>query len=409
MIRNLLLDFLRESWHLFCEVSPFLILGFFFAGLIHVFIGKETIRRHLGGPGFIKVLKSVILGIPLPICSCGVIPLAASLRREGASKASVLSFLFATPVTGVDSILATYAFLGALFAVFRPLAALLGGILIGLASLFVEREPAVDLPPVVAPTKSTGHKIREVFTYGFLTLPEELGRWLIAGILLGGLISAIIPADFGQQYLSDPWVAYPLMLLISVPIYVCATGSIPIAAALIWKGLLPGAALTFLIAGPATNTVNAAFVWKEMGKKQFAMYLTMIVIFSTAMGLLFDAIWVASGTGSEMLHGAGEHLPLHIGLISSLILLPLLLRAYIPHRSSMAMPVDVENGQEFSIQGMTCQGCVSTVNRAIRKVNGVETVSVDLREGQATVTGDFDAEELVRAVQEAGYRASKTS
>lgn len=397
---------LKESWNLFLEVSPFLILGFFFAGVIHVFIGRDLIRKHLGGGGFMPVLKSVLFGIPLPICSCGVIPLSASLRREGAGRAPIMSFLFATPVTGVDSILATYAFLGFLFAVFRPMAALAGGILLGVFSYFSEKDDGQTAPAVSPTSEPSGSRFLRVFSYGFLYLPKEIGSWLIVGVLLGGAITALIPDTFVEGYFHNPWIAYPLMLAMSIPVYVCATGSIPIAAALIWKGLVPGAALAFLIAGPATNTVTAAFVWKELGKRQFVLYLAVIVIISLGSGLAFDAVWNLSGSDPEVLHGGGKHLAHWVKLFSALILLPLFLRSYLPGgKKTRIKGTDI---LLLQVSGMTCQGCVNRIREAVLGLEGVEEVDVDFTSGELRVRGETDVVSVENAVKNAGYDVERT-
>ncbi len=397
MILEILIKILKESWTLLLDVSPFLFLGFFFAGVLHVFVGKELILKHLGKGDFASVFKSVIFGVPLPVCSCGVIPIAASLKRDGAGKPSVLAFLFSTPTTGVDSILATYAFLGGLFAVFRPLVAFLGGLLLGGSALFIKDKQKVVETGRIENRRRGG--IVEIVNYGFFYLPKEIGKWLIIGILLGGTITAIIPSDFFMRYLSNPWISYPLMLLISIPLYVCATGSIPIAAAMIWKGLNPGAALAFLIAGPATNTVTITFVFKELGKKFAALYLFMIILISTLSGLAFDYIWKISGTESSILSGGGKFIPLWIKAFSSVVLLLIIFLPQIRIKSKKEKKMKFK----LKVSGIQCMGCVDAIKESINQLKGVLDVVVDLKSKMVFVDGDVGYEEIVGAIKKAGY------
>ncbi len=397
MIFNILVKILKESWLLLLDVSPFLFLGFLFAGILHVFVGKDLIVKHLGKGNISSVIKSVLFGIPLPVCSCGVIPIAASLKRDGAKKPSVLAFLFSTPTTGIDSIFATYAFLGILFAVFRPLAALIGGLLLGGSALFIKDKG--EIIETSAPKKGKKGGVLEIINYGFFYLPKEIGKWLIIGVLLGGAITAIIPSDFFMRYLSNPWISYPIMLLISIPLYVCATGSIPIAAAMIWKGLNPGAALAFLIAGPATNTVTITFVYKELGKKFAALYLFMIVIISTASGLIFDYIWRIAGDNSSILSGGGKFIPVWIKIFSSVLLLLIIFLPQIRIKSKKEKKMKFK----LKVSGLQCMGCVDAIKESINKLNGVTDVVIDLKTKMVFVDGDTDYRMIVNAINKAGY------
>ncbi len=400
---KVLLEILIASWQLLREVSPYLLLGFGFAGIIYAFVGTEKIKRHLGGKGFAPLLKAVIFGIPLPVCSCGVIPLAASLRKEGASKASTLAFLVSTPTTGVDSILATYAFLGLLFAIFRPAAALFGGLLVGALVWLFDREKARAPEPVHSSHRglSLSFRLKQALRYGFETLPEDIGKWLIVGVLAGGLITALVPENFLRSSLSNPLLAYPLMLGISIPLYVCATGSIPIAASLLWKGLPPGAALAFLIAGPATNTITITFVLKKLGKKTLLLYLSSIIAIATVSGLLLDLLWEKLGQNPELITGGGRHIPGWFQSLAALLLLILIARASFFRKEESMEHIS------FLVPDMTCKHCKMTVENALMGVEGVERVVVDLESKAVKVEGDASFEKLKKAVEEAGYRVVK--
>jgi uncharacterized membrane protein YraQ (UPF0718 family)/copper chaperone CopZ len=395
---SLISNILEQSWLLLLDVAPFLFLGFFIAGILHVYIGSNLIKKHLGKGDFSSIIKSVLFGIPLPVCSCGVIPIAASLKREGAKKSSILAFLFATPTTGVDSILATYAFLGIIFAVFRPLSALVGGLILGGFALSIKDKENIDFKKIDNTSKKGG--ILEILNYGFFYLPKEIGKWLIIGVLLGGTITALIPSDFFMRYLSNPWISYPLMLLISIPLYVCATGSIPIAASMIWKGLNPGAALAFLIAGPATNTVTITFVYKELGKKYAALYLSLIAFIATISGLIFDKIWKIAGKNSSILSGGGKFIPLWIKISTSIILLLIILLPQIRIKSKKEKKMKFK----LKVSGIQCMGCVDAIKNSINKLNGVEDVVIDLKTKLVLVDGDIEYEKIVKAINDAGYK-----
>ncbi|MCD6382397.1 MAG: permease, partial [Candidatus Hydrothermae bacterium] len=328
VLASFLTDFFRESLALFNSLAPYLLLGFLVAGILHVLLPGDTVVKHLGGRGMMPVIKAALFGVPLPLCSCGVIPVAASLRKEGASRASVLSFLVSTPTTGVDSILATYSLMGPLFAVFRPIAALLMGISLGGITLLTAGHEA-EAPAPKRPNGqiSVARGIKEIAEYAFIELPGDIGKWVIVGVLAGGFLSAVIPQNIFARYLGNPLISFPLMIVVAVPLYVCATGSIPIAAALIAKGLNPGAALAFLIAGPATNTVTITVVGKMLGKKSLVTYLVSIILMALGAGLVFDLLYRFLGGDPSLITGAGRNLPLWLQISSSALLAIILFKA----------------------------------------------------------------------------------
>ena len=198
---HLIYAFLMESVKLWLAIVPYLLLGMFIAGLLHSFLGARFIGRHLGGSGPRSILKATLFGIPLPLCSCGVIPVAASLKKEGASKSSVLSFLVSTPTTGVDSILATYSLLGPLFAIFRPLAAFLNGLTIGIFNWLFNPEKVEKPTPHTHPWLSSPFRVKEALRYGFIELAAEIGKWLLVGVLLGGILTVAIHEELLKRYL----------------------------------------------------------------------------------------------------------------------------------------------------------------------------------------------------------------
>ena len=240
------------------EMSPYILLGFFIAGLMHAFVPQGSMARHLSGTGWRPVVKAAMIGVPLPLCSCGVLPTAIAMRRAGASRASSTSFLIATPQTGVDSIAATWSLLGPAFALIRPVAALVtaifGGVAVGKSEHSVTA--ACDCAPEAGVTVARQgfiHKLADALRYGFVDLVSSIGGWLVAGLIIAALITVYVPSDFFSALGSTPIFSMIAVLVIAIPMYVCATGSIPIAMSLMLKGLSPGTALVLLMAGPAAN------------------------------------------------------------------------------------------------------------------------------------------------------------
>ncbi|MHC4591996.1 MAG: permease [Planctomycetota bacterium] len=291
---EVLLGIAEELWKVGGEMAPFLLFGFFMAGVLYVLVPAATVERHLGGRGMLPVTKAAIFGIPLPLCSCGVIPVAASLRRHGASRGATTAFIIATPQTGVDSILVTFGLLGGVFAVFRPLAALVSGTLGGwLASLAGGSEDAKGGNPDACEDgccadESGGRKLLGALRYGFVTLPRDIVKPLVVGLLAAGSISVVVPEDYFAEALGTGIGGMLVMMVVGMPIYVCATASVPVAAALMAKGISPGAALVFLMTGPATNAATIGTVWKLLGKRSAVAYLATVALTALASGLVLD-------------------------------------------------------------------------------------------------------------------------
>lgn len=298
------MQILHAIWEMLVASSLYLLFGFAIAGLIHVFLPAKFIEKHLKKPGFLSVFKSSAFGIPLPLCSCSVIPVGLSLRKNGASKGATASFFVSTPEVGVDSFLLSYALLGPFIAIARVLVSFLSAIGIGVAieSLDpedVKKETSTD--PVKNSCCSSSKKEKEVwykraFRFSFVDILDDISVLLIIGFIIAGLITALIPDDFFQSLNVGSFGSMILMLLVSLPVYVCATSSTPIAAALLLKGISPGAIIVFLLAGPATNISTILVLSKELGKKSTAIYVAGIVIISLLAGIVIENIFVADGS-----------------------------------------------------------------------------------------------------------------
>jgi len=323
-----------DFWGVLAEMSPYLLFGFGIAGVLSVFMTAARVERHLGGAGFWQVFKASLFGVPLPLCSCGVIPVSMSLHKHGASKGSTLSFLLSTPQTGVDSILVTYGLLGPIFAIFRPVAAFITGIVGGSVINVLERHDIVsnraseEKPHCEDECCSNpkGHsRLTRAFKHGFITLPADIGRSMLIGLAIAALISALVPEDFFAETLAvtgGGFIAMLVMMVLGIPVYVCATASAPIAAALIAKGLNPGAALVFLLTGPATNAATLVTLASQLGKRSAVVFLLTVIVSALAGGLILDAIF--RGDVSQITHAHGFMLPGWFKNVCAVILLGVL-------------------------------------------------------------------------------------
>ncbi len=326
---NFVVAMVKDFWGTVAEMSPYLLFGFLMAGILSVLVSQKLIERHLGGRGIWPLIKASLFGIPLPLCSCSVIPVSMSLRKHGASKGATISFLLSTPQTGVDSIFVTLSLLGPVFAVFRPVVALitglLGGVLVDIFDRGGEDEdssPAECLDECCAGGKGAGRLIRGL-KYGFVTLPRDIGKAMLVGLVIAAIISVIVPDDFfAGKLLGTGIFAMVVMMLVGIPVYVCATASVPIAAALIAKGLSPGAALVFLITGPATNAAGITTIWKVLGWRTAIVYLFSVVVCALGAGLTLDRIFPEiSSSVQTHVHQMG---PTVLGHISAIALLTVL-------------------------------------------------------------------------------------
>jgi len=310
------------------EMSPYLLFGFFVAGVLSVLVSQRIVERHLGGRGIWPLVKASLFGVPLPLCSCGVIPVSMSLHKHGASKGSTISFLLSTPQTGVDSIFVTLSLLGPVFAVFRPLAAFLTGIIGGTFVDIIERKREDDTQAQqkctdeCCNTTGTQAKITKGLKYAFVTLPRDIGKALLVGLIIAAVISALVPRGYFAGKLGPGILQMVVMMVLGIPVYVCATASIPVAAALISTGLSPGAALVFLMTGPATNAASFVTIWKVLGKVTAITYLATVAGCALLGGLLLD--YIAAGFDFEI--GTRPHwmLPPIVKYLSAVALLAVL-------------------------------------------------------------------------------------
>lgn len=492
------------------EMSPYLLLGFLLAGLMHAFVPGQLYSRYLSAPTFGSVVRAAILGIPLPLCSCGVIPTAMSLRREGASRGATTSFLVATPQTGVDSIVATWSLMGLPFAIVRPIAALatalFGGVMVNIfdgseerdTTSAAERETHADHGDAHADHGdahadhgdahanqdhdhaahdyshadcgcgccSSAHattfmgRVGEALHYAFVDMMADIGKWLVIGLVVAALITVFVPTSFFAVFADNSLLSMLLVLALAVPMYLCATGSIPIAVALMLKGLTPGAGLVMLMAGPASNVASILVIRKVLGTRTQLIYLASIIFGAVAFGLAIDYLLPREWFVSALAHTDAcchEETSLFswccTGLLGVLLFNALILQ---PQLHKRALRRREENGAcqchdegcqchdegchchdegcrchdddcqcngehchchdgdeekhaavaattVLTVTGMNCNHCRATVERTLASVEGVTSVDVDLQSGKATVIGNVELSALVAAVESVGF------
>ena len=454
---EILEKFVWQFVTLFSEMAPFLLLGFLLAGILHVWVPNHFYVPKISKPNFKSVLWSALFGIPLPICSCGVIPTSIALRKEGASKGASVSFLISTPATGVDSILATYSLLGGPFAILRPVAAFMTAMLGGLfTNVVTKKEPETGVA-VVGETHEPHHehehcdcegdhcscsqdhdedhskksfvqKVRETLEYGFVNMIGDVSKWLIIGLLLGALIAAFVPDDFFLFLHEYPLLCMVVVLVLAMPMYTCATGSIPLALALVEKGITPGAALVLLMAGPATSIASMLVVGKAFGKRTLAAYLTSIALGALFFGFVIDTFFMDTFLASMLPHASAEcHGHGALGVLDYIcagLFALLIVYAKFAHKGCVEHDEHHHHEGEchcnghhheheepvvvtYRVLGMNCSHYKACVEKATLRLDGVLSAEADVANKELRVQwhGDDDVDEtaLKNAVEEAGF------
>ena len=358
---------------------------------------------------------SALFGVPLPLCSCGVIPTGAALYKNGASKGGTISFLISTPQTGVDSILATFSLLGLPFAVIRPIAAFVTGITGGLITAkFTQTELSESSQCASSKNKnlSTKERIIDVFKYGFVDFIQSISKWLVIGLVLAAIISSLIPNDLLVSLNLSPMLQMTVLLVISIPLYVCATGTIPLATVLILKGISPGAAFVLLMAGPATNAATITTIGKVLGKRSLFTYLSTIIVGALAFGLLIDYVlpaqWFTLIANKTIAH---EHLSSNWWQIASGILFAaLVINGFIQkdrkNRADKLQSLKFKNMKTeiVKVEGMSCNHCKMSVENNLKNLDFVDDVQANLADNTVTLQGDnIDLDKVRETVESLGF------
>ncbi|MHC1751775.1 SO_0444 family Cu/Zn efflux transporter [Humidesulfovibrio sp.] len=362
MDSGIFVDYAMECWSVLREAAPYVLLGFLVAGLLKALLPDAWMTRHLGGRGPLSVIKAALVGVPLPLCSCGVVPAALAMRRQGAGPGATTAFMISTPETGADSLAVTWAMIDPLMTLLRPVAAFVTALSAGLAAnLLPERmlraAPALSGVAVASgcgcggacSAAVGGHagampvrpslraRLRGGLGESFGEMLADVGGWLLVGILLAAAISLLLPPDFFSHALGGEFTSMLAMLLVGIPMYVCASSSTPIAASLLLKGLSPGAALVFLLSGPATNATTITVMTRSFGPALTAVYVASIAVCSLGFGLLTNRLYAALGYDIHAVIGVvNETLPAWMETLSALLLLALVLRALVLQRLARA-------------------------------------------------------------------------
>ncbi len=412
-----------------CEMAPYLLLGFLIAGVLHVFVPQKFYANYLSRNNKLSVLWAALLGVPLPLCSCGAIPTAIGLKNEKASKGAIASFLIATPQTGIDSILATFSLMGLGFAIIRPVAALITGVCGGLLVNRMVREDDIREDSTVSCQMETGNRIWRVLKYAYYDMIRDIGLRLLIGLIVAALIQVAVPDEFFLSFGSQPLLQMLVILAIAIPMYICSTGSIPVAAALMMKGLSPGAALVMLMAGPAVNLASILVVHKAMGRRFTSIYLMTIVGFAVLFGLLLNATGVDFSLASLDACCMTSALPSPLALPSSvttrpsasllawlsllrpfklicaivltlLIIFALMMKLFSKFTTKKPLDPDVV---VYRVEDMHCSHCEAAVVRAVEDVPGVEKAKASASANTLTIKGPATEETIRSAVEGIGY------
>jgi len=398
------------SWQILCELAPWLLLGMLLSGLLHAFLPSDFIRREFHG--IAGTFKSVLLGVPLPLCSCGVVPAGIGLKNQGASDGAAVGFLISTPQTGIDSILVSASFFGWPFAIFKMVVAAITGVIGGILSDVLGSHSSDSTDKFTSPAvgsatcpESNDPWWRKIWDHGFEIL-QSIWIWLVIGMILSAAINVWVPSAWlaGISGLGI-FPAMLLMLVISIPMYVCATASVPIAAALVQGGLDPATALVFLMAGPATNLATIGAIKNRFGNRTTAVYLITLIVGSMLGAWIFNQLVLSSVSETPV------HLHHHVNWFSQIcagILLMMIAwcgwKQYGPRRPSInSLSASDRPSIQIGVDGMHCQSCVMRLEKAINEHAGVETVHVDLTSETVTVQGDFQRPDLHQLIANAGF------
>jgi hypothetical protein len=397
---------LQAAWDVLLQLSPWMLFGMLIAGVLHVFLPSGFIQKNLQGvPG---VWRAIAVGIPLPLCSCSVIPTGLGLKKDGADDGASIAFMISTPQTGVDSIMVCASFLGWPFALFKVLSAGLTGWIGGMiVHLFGGPRRALleeDRPDHHG--EDAMGKMRSLLFHS-TDLLRSIWKWLLFGVLISAVITVFIPPSLLSEMGANHGLYSALViLLISVPLYVCATSSVPIAAALVVGGMPLGAALVFLMAGPATNVATIGAVYRGFGSRILGIYLATVVVGSLVLGLGFDFLLESTGMGVEQMHHSEGLIP----LLSTVILLGFfawfvweeIQKRVLIYSGSWE---GEEAGISVPVSGMSCGGCTNRLSTAINNMEDVEKSLVTLEPGHLKVWGKVDLKSVLATIEGAGFKS----
>ena len=417
--------FFEALYSLSIDMGFYMVIGLLLVTVFNVLIKKEWIAAHLGSGSLWSVIKASILGVPLPLCSCGVVPTGLYLKDHGASDAAATSFLISTPQTGVDSIVATYGLMGVTFARFRPVAAFISGVFGGaMVRIFGKSSNTVvtaedtdchDGTCTPAPAKAElplFARLKESFKYAFGDFVGDIAYHFILGLIIAALITVLIPADFLVSVGLDSGIlAMLVMIVVGAPMYICSTSSIPIALSLIAKGLSPGTAFVFLFMGPFTNMATISILGKKLGGRNTAVYLGSAAVSAIGFGYLLDFLIASFNLPIISSVGANAHAEsfawykVAIGLIFMALILFHAGRTLIASIKSARAKKKAADAKSmvFDVQGMSCEGCANGIKTALLNTKGIKNAEVSLEAKTAEVWGEFTPKDIVDIITGKGY------
>ncbi len=425
---KIMAEFFSVLYQLFVDMGYYMMLGLSLVAIFNLFMNKDVIVRYLGDNGFLASVRACLLGVPLPLCSCGVVPTSIYLKDKGASSSTVSAFLISTPQTGVDSIVATYGLMGITFAWFRPVAAFLSGVIGGSAvSIFAKDKDNKVVGAKQTPTKDesitvetekkriTLNDITGTLKYSFVEMVSGIAIYFIVGLIISAAISVLLPADLLAQWgIGSGILTMLLMILIGLPMYICSSASIPIALTLMAKGISPGAAFVFLFMGPFTNAASLSILIKKLGKKVIFVYVTAATICAIGFGLLLD--WLVTTFGLPIINTiAMEDSHMHISVFQQivayiffgLIVYSLFRKIKAFYNERKIRELSSDKARVYAVDGMTCGNCALHVQEELLKLENVTNAKVDHEEKTATVWGDVDADAVKKAIEQSGYSVRK--
>jgi uncharacterized membrane protein YraQ (UPF0718 family)/copper chaperone CopZ len=439
-------QYLNAFADLTMEMAPYLLLGFLFAGILYVWFPRKKVYKYLGKPNSASVINAALIGIPLPLCSCGVIPTGISFYNSGASKGSSVSFLVSTPQTGADSIMVTYSLLGLPMAIIKPVIALFTGFFGGFMTNKLDRNEKNSLLPdssvsdrsrsnsprsdsiksnepgtqAEVDNGNADRSLQGMLHYAFVEFLEDIAKWLVIGLALAALIDVLVPDSFFTAYMGNEYLEMLLIMLAAVPLYVCATGSVPIAAILMLKGLSPGAAIVFLMAGPATNAATMTVIGKVFGRRTLIIYLASIIAGAYFFGILVNEFlpreWFLNPL-AQFHAGTHEHdlLPawlksgssILLGILTAYALYKKYLSGYFRAGKSEEIKPQTDTSMknlEIFVKGMTCNHCKASVENSIAGLEGIDSAEADLSTGKVSIQGvNIDHEKIRNSIESLGY------
>jgi uncharacterized membrane protein YraQ (UPF0718 family)/copper chaperone CopZ len=409
----MLSQYLTELWQVLLDLAPALLLGLLLAGILGVYLPRRLVRAHLSRAGLGSSVRAALIGVPMPLCSCGVVPTAIGLRNQGASKGATASFLISTPQTGVDSVLVSASFLGWPFALFKLAAAFATGVLGGwLVDRFIAPDAQAGTSDEQGEDGQAANRgIGAVLRYALFDLLAAFDLWLVGGLLVAAAISTLAPPDYFHDLAWASGLGGMLLVLaVALPLYVCTTGSVPIAASLIAAGMPAGSALVFLMAGPATNIATMGIIYRTLGLRVLSLYLATVIVSSIGLGMGFDFVLGANAPGTAA-HAHGADQWWEIGAALLLIgLLAFLLgrRLYRRLRAARMSGQAEEAGLTLRVEGMACQHCAANVKNALEGMGQVQQAEPNLATGLVRIKTDsfrpVDKQALAAVVTKAGYK-----